>query len=698
MLSDPSTYIGFATSAATTRGGGPTRANTGGAEPIAPRANIAEPTTGPRVNVETNAPRVNPEVNAPRPNVEPTAPRANAPEVTAPRTNVETPAPRATAEPTAPRGNVETPTAPRADVDAPKTNTTETVKASRLERFQNTVENIQGRFTRAGERVGQTAGVRTADVVGVKAQIPTVENPTLKPGEQKIVTNDGQTRIEVAPGTKDIAGGKADIEAHRKAAVDDIRGGRQNTRESELALEVQKHREMGDWRMQEAAKLPDGHPDKLRLMTEAADMYARANDYNNKLQDASTQKGSGTGEINAKNAENNNKFKTDAGGNLRKIEETVQQLEMPNGRKYKTLDGDDAPLLADYDLFTAPDGKLQLRQRSRTDTDDNALQIKYDSSGKPIGIELSSQKPVAKGSYKTDSDFNTTVDTTQNPYRSQPSGERDNVSSGKQNEDYNKGRSRREIEKATVKKTGGEDYTDTPEWKAAHHGMNEQSRLIGEEAAHAFIKGTFGDNAELVYGGPGKGSASGDFDQVWKVTNPDGTVEYVVVEAKGGSAQLGSREVGDADYRYQQGTKEYFESVQQNMSTKAGNTDAHKNMRNTGDELQAALLDGQVRYIHVETPIVTDPITGKAYIGNTRIREFDLNAPAQKPALKPAVDPSTTPTTVNPAGVKPDDLISGTTTPKPAPITDATPNLKNLSDINKRGTSHTSTKTHQRFR
>jgi hypothetical protein len=50
-----------------------TRANTGGAEPVAPRANIAEPTTGPRVNVETNAPR---------PNIEPTAPRAN---VKAPR-------------------------------------------------------------------------------------------------------------------------------------------------------------------------------------------------------------------------------------------------------------------------------------------------------------------------------------------------------------------------------------------------------------------------------------------------------------------------------------------------------------------------------------------------------------------------------------------------------------------------------------
>jgi hypothetical protein len=76
MLTDPSTYIGFATRAATTRGGGPTRANTGGAEPVAPKANIAEPTTGPRVNVETNAPRINLEVNAPRTNVEPVVVRA----------------------------------------------------------------------------------------------------------------------------------------------------------------------------------------------------------------------------------------------------------------------------------------------------------------------------------------------------------------------------------------------------------------------------------------------------------------------------------------------------------------------------------------------------------------------------------------------------------------------------------------------
>jgi hypothetical protein len=296
MLTDPSTYIGFATSAATTKGGGPTRANTGGAEPVAPRANISEP-VAPRANVDVNAPRANVEVNAPRANVEPTAPRATAPEVTAPRTNVETPAPRATAEPTAPRTNVETPTAPRADVDAPKTNTTETVKASRFERFQNSIENIQGRFTRAGERVGQTAGV---GVMGNKARIPTVENPTLKPGEQRVVTNDGQTRIEVAPGTKDTFTGKADIETHRQTAIDDIRGGRKSDRATELNAEAIKHNAMADWREQLAAK-PDTDPAARRmLLDEAAQLRDQANDFREQAKTADTTKGSGTGEIRGK--------------------------------------------------------------------------------------------------------------------------------------------------------------------------------------------------------------------------------------------------------------------------------------------------------------------------------------------------------------------------------------------------------------
>jgi Tuberculosis necrotizing toxin len=203
-----------------------------------------------------------------------------------------------------------------------------------------------------------------------------------------------------------------------------------------------------------------------------------------------------------------------------------------------------------------------------------------------------------------------------------------------------------------------------------------------EEAAHAFIKGKFGNQAELVYGGPGKGSSSGDFDQVWKVTKPDGSIEYVVVEAKGGSAQLGSREVGDPTHRFQQGTSEYFESVRANMGKDTKSLES----QSASNDLRTAIRDGQVRYIHVETPIMTDPVTGKASVGNTKVREFDLTA-------KPVLDPTTTPANpsirpptnepnpVNPAGVKPEDIVTGTTTPKPVANMDITPNTKNLSDI-----------------
>ncbi len=607
MLKDPSTYIGFATSAATTRGGGPTRANTNAAD-----------VNAPKVNVDVNAPKV----------------------------------------------NVDVPNAPRANADAPVA-----AKPSRIEAVQNRIEGIQNRFTKAGERVGQTAGVRVTDAVGIQAKIPTRENPSLKPGEQRIVTNDGQTRIEIAPGTKDTVSGKTDLEVHRETAVQDIRNGRTSTRQGELALETAKHRDMAAWRLEEAAKLPDGSPEKLRLLSEATDYIARANEYEKMGQAANPKKGSGTGEINAKNGIHNENFKADAGVEVTK---SIQDLELPNGKKYKTID----ELLVDYDLTTANDGNLQLRQRSVDITDDNALRIRYDATGKPIAIEPASTKPVKRATHHTDSDLTLTgdkaVDTNQAPYRDQTSAERSNVSSGKQNEDYNKGRSRKAQEKATAEKTGGENYTDTPEWKQAHAGMIEQTRLIGEEAAHAFIKGHFGEQAELVYGGPNKGSSSGDFDQVWKVTKADGSIEYIVVEAKGGSAQLGSREAGNPDYRFQQGTPEYFESVRNNMSRNKKDGLAQR----TGDDLQVAMQNGQVRYLHVETPIVKDA-SGQAVIGKTSVREFDLS-------IRPTVDATTT---SNTAPVVRPTTEPGTTAPKPAtnPVTTSNsihPNTKTLVETN----------------
>ena len=113
LIQDPSTWIGFATSAATTRGGGPTRVN-------------ADAPNAPHLNMDVNAPRVN--IDAPN------APRVN------------------TDAPNTPRVNTDTPNTPRVDTDVPKT--------SRLERVQNRIEGIQERAFGAGERFGQDLGVR----------------------------------------------------------------------------------------------------------------------------------------------------------------------------------------------------------------------------------------------------------------------------------------------------------------------------------------------------------------------------------------------------------------------------------------------------------------------------------------------------------------------------------------------------------
>ncbi|WP_330960138.1 DUF637 domain-containing protein [Photobacterium sp. 53610] len=59
---------------------------------------------------------------------------------------------------------------------------------------------------------------------------------------------------------------------------------------------------------------------------------------------------------------------------------------------------------------------------------------------------------------------------------------------------------------------------------------------------------------------PGSNDKRGQFDQIWH--QPDGKI--VIIEAKGGDSQLGSR-IGLNGQRVQQGTKEYFESVVASM-------------------------------------------------------------------------------------------------------------------------------------
>lgn len=105
---------------------------------------------------------------------------------------------------------------------------------------------------------------------------------------------------------------------------------------------------------------------------------------------------------------------------------------------------------------------------------------------------------------------------------------------------------------------------------AAGHArqVNEASRRIGEEHARAFMEEKFPDFQQLYPNDPTKPSRAGDFDQVWVKygKNKKGkkvVIQVIVIEAKGGSAKLGTRKAGPLVV--QQGTGAYFESIVASM-------------------------------------------------------------------------------------------------------------------------------------
>jgi hypothetical protein len=292
MLKDPSTYIGFATSAATTKGRAPARVQT-------------DTPNAPHINADVNAPRVNLDApNAPRVNTDlPNAPRVNADAPNAPRVNAEPTAPRVNAEPTAPRVNADSPNAPRVDADAPK--------PSRIERIQNGIENIQGRATRAGERVGEAAGYKVGDVTGFNGvKVRTEVNPNIGPEGQRISGFDeGKTKLEIGEGAhpndvkihEDVARQtRADNSAVGKLK-EKLFGGKSdtevNSRKYELEFEAKKHDQMAAWREKAAADLPANDPQRTKLLNEAAELRRQSADFQEKAANANVNKKSGYGEI-----------------------------------------------------------------------------------------------------------------------------------------------------------------------------------------------------------------------------------------------------------------------------------------------------------------------------------------------------------------------------------------------------------------
>ncbi|MEP6859865.1 MAG: hypothetical protein ABJE66_04550 [Deltaproteobacteria bacterium] len=133
--------------------------------------------------------------------------------------------------------------------------------------------------------------------------------------------------------------------------------------------------------------------------------------------------------------------------------------------------------------------------------------------------------------------------------------------------------------------------------------INDKSRLLGEAAADELYK------TDPVYPKTPKGSASGDFDRVYKVGD-----EYHVVEAKGGASRLGTRTVGGEVV--EQGTSKYLDDIIANMSK-------NPETKQLAKDLDLARKAGKVKYVLVRAPIDTE--AGAAALKRVYSVEFVLH-------------------------------------------------------------------------
>jgi hypothetical protein len=162
----------------------------------------------------------------------------------------------------------------------------------------------------------------------------------------------------------------------------------------------------------------------------------------------------------------------------------------------------------------------------------------------------------------------------------------------------------------------------------AQYRVNEASRQLGEMSGDIWVRHRY-RTAELRYPPPGAGSRSGDFDRVYRCVDADGKVVWVIIEAKGGAAELGSRRVGTQ--RVEQGTREYLDDVLNAMERSGGA------LRTAADEIRTARRTAGVglRYVEVRAPVeLTAAPAGTASgpgLPSTRssassveVKEFDL--------------------------------------------------------------------------
>jgi hypothetical protein len=153
---------------------------------------------------------------------------------------------------------------------------------------------------------------------------------------------------------------------------------------------------------------------------------------------------------------------------------------------------------------------------------------------------------------------------------------------------------------------------------AARARITRVSEHLGEEGAERWMRATYGSSAEKVFGDIASRGVAGEFDQLWRVRGgaPDGGDLFLVIEAKGGSAGLGTRRV--AEQVVQQGTRAYFDDILRSMRT-SGRMDP-----DLAVELSEAMGRDALRYLDVRTPIRTRG--GAPALSDITVREFDIGS------------------------------------------------------------------------
>ncbi|GGY49589.1 hypothetical protein GCM10011297_23190 [Bacterioplanes sanyensis] len=140
-----------------------------------------------------------------------------------------------------------------------------------------------------------------------------------------------------------------------------------------------------------------------------------------------------------------------------------------------------------------------------------------------------------------------------------------------------------------------------------------QSEKIGEAVARKHFNNLGYEEVDLPNDLMGNGK-QGTFDMVYR--DKDGNL--VIVEAKGGNSQLGSRKLKygkNKDSRAQQGTKEYMDDIIANYEAKLGSENSFVK------ELKKANRRGNIRYTAVRQPLTKDgSLTGQYKVDEFKIK------------------------------------------------------------------------------